>query len=166
MGAFTASIRRGRPAQGFFNVEVESGGGPVHPRPLAQPGSATSPTPIANTNASSYRGIFDLSDLEPGHLPSMTTGLPTFFSPATTATLAAIWAGRELPIQIRRLGRVDPEGVWKLSPVRVRRVRKPLAEIRGPPRTVVRRVGRLFSRPLVWTRRGVTSSALAPEVAS
>jgi penicillin amidase len=47
----------------FFNVEVESSGGPFTlDRGYTQ--IYNDDDPYANTNASSYRGIFDLSDLD------------------------------------------------------------------------------------------------------
>jgi len=99
--------------KGFFNVEVESGGGPFTlDRGTTRLGNVADP--YANTNASSYRGIFDLSDLDQATYIQTTGQSGNVFS-GHYSDLAAIWADVNA-IQIPSTGAVDPEGVWKLSP--------------------------------------------------
>jgi penicillin amidase len=102
-----AALRR------FFNVEVESGGGPFTlDRGYTQ--LYNDDDPYANTNASSYRGIFDLNDLDRSTYIHTTGQSGNVFS-GRYNDFAQAWADVN-SIEIPSTGVDDPEGVWTLSP--------------------------------------------------
>jgi penicillin amidase len=97
----------------FFNVEVESGGGPFtldRGRTQVQDDK----DPYANTNAASYRGIFDLADLDRSTYIQTTGQSGNVFS-GHYNDFAPIWAEVN-SIQIPAGDVADPVGVWSLSP--------------------------------------------------
>jgi penicillin amidase len=97
----------------FFNVEVESGGGPFtldRGRTQVQDDK----DPYANTNAASYRGIFDLADLDRATYIQTTGQSGNVFS-GHYNDFAPIWADVN-SIQIPAGDVADPVGVWSLSP--------------------------------------------------
>ena len=97
----------------FFNVEVESGGGPFtldRGRTQIQDDR----DPYANTNAASYRGIFDMADLD-GATYIQTTGQSGNVFSRHYNDLAPLWADVH-SIEIPATDVADPEGVWRLSP--------------------------------------------------
>ncbi|MDP2122387.1 MAG: penicillin acylase family protein [Hoeflea sp.] len=97
----------------FFNVEVESGGGPFTlDRGYTQ--LHNDADPYANTNASSYRGIFDMADLDQATYIQTTGQSGNVFS-GHYNDFAGLWADVN-SIQIPSTGAVDPEGVWRLNP--------------------------------------------------
>ena len=99
--------------KGFFNVEVESGGGPFTlDRGFTQ--LQNDADPYANTNASSYRGIFDLGDLDSATYIQTTGQSGNVFS-GHYNDLAPIWADVN-SILIPSTGAVVVDGVWRLSP--------------------------------------------------
>ncbi|WP_052161707.1 penicillin acylase family protein [Hoeflea sp. BAL378] len=99
--------------KGFFNVEVESGGGPFTlDRGYTQ--LQNDADPYANTNASSYRGIFDLGDLDSATYIQTTGQSGNVFS-GHYNDLAPIWADVN-SILIPSTGPVEVEGVWRLTP--------------------------------------------------
>tara|TARA_R110002020_G_scaffold34066_26_gene103732 strand:- start:4772 stop:7237 length:2466 start_codon:yes stop_codon:yes gene_type:complete len=97
----------------FFNVEVESGGGPFTlDRGYTQ--LQNDADPYANTNASSYRGVFDMADLDRATYIQTTGQSGNVFS-GHYSDLAPLWADVN-SIQIPASDVMDPEGVWTLSP--------------------------------------------------
>jgi penicillin amidase len=99
----------------FFNVEVESGGGPFtldRGRTQVQDDK----DPYANTNAASYRGIFDLADLDRSTYIQTTGQSGNVFS-GHYNDFAPIWADVN-SIQIPAGDVADPVGVWSLSPAK------------------------------------------------
>lgn len=97
----------------FFNVEVESGGGPFtldRGRTQVQDDE----DPYANTNAASYRGIFDLADLDRATYIQTTGQSGNVFS-GHYSDFAPVWADVN-SIEIPATDVEDPEGVWTLSP--------------------------------------------------
>lgn len=97
----------------FFNVEVESGGGPFtldRGRTQIQDDK----DPYASTNAASYRGIFDMADLDRATYIQTTGQSGNVFS-GHYNDQAPLWADVK-SIEIPSTGPVDPEGVWTLSP--------------------------------------------------
>ncbi|KJS18457.1 MAG: hypothetical protein VR78_04810 [Hoeflea sp. BRH_c9] len=99
--------------KGFFNVEVESGGGPFtldRGRTQIQDDK----DPYANTNAASYRGVFDLADLDRATYIQTTGQSGNVFS-GHYNDMAPLWADVE-SIEIPATDVADPEGVWTLSP--------------------------------------------------
>ncbi|MCY0147387.1 penicillin acylase family protein [Hoeflea sp. G2-23] len=97
----------------FFNVEVESGGGPFtldRGRTQLQDDA----DPYANTNAASYRGIFDLSDLDNSTYIQTTGQSGNVFS-RHYSDFAQTWADVQ-SIEIPATDVAEPEGVWTLSP--------------------------------------------------
>ena len=97
----------------FFNVEVESAGGPFtldRGRTQVQ----DEKDPYANTNASSYRGIFDMADLDSATYIQTTGQSGNVFS-GHYSDFAPIWADVN-SIQIPATDVADPAGVWTLSP--------------------------------------------------
>ncbi|MBC7282372.1 penicillin acylase family protein [Hoeflea sp.] len=97
----------------FFNVEVESGGGPFTlDRGYTQ--LHDDADPYASTNASSYRGIFDMADLDQATYIHTTGQSGNVFS-GHYNDFAAVWADVN-SILIPSTGAVDPEGVWRLTP--------------------------------------------------
>ncbi|OCW57914.1 penicillin acylase family protein [Hoeflea olei] len=97
----------------FFNVEVASGGGPFtldRGRTQLQDDR----DPYANTNASSYRGIFDLGDLDRATYIQTTGQSGNVFS-GHYSDFAGLWADVR-SIEIPSTGPVDVEGVWRLTP--------------------------------------------------
>ncbi|MDF1609518.1 penicillin acylase family protein [Hoeflea sp. YIM 152468] len=102
-----AALRR------FFNVEVESGGGPFtldRGRTQIQDDD----DPYANTNAASYRGIFDMADLDRATYIQTTGQSGNLFS-GHYSDFAPLWADVN-SIEIPATDVSDPEGVWALSP--------------------------------------------------
>lgn len=97
----------------FFNVEIESGGGP-----FTLDRGVTSlkddADPYANVHASSYRGIFDLSDLDRSTFIHTTGQSGNVFS-GHYSDFAPVWAEVN-SIEIPATDVADPEGVWRLSP--------------------------------------------------
>jgi penicillin amidase len=99
--------------RGIFNVEVESSGGPFTlDRGYTQ--IYNDDDPYANTNASSYRGIFDLSDLDRSTYIQTTGQSGNVFS-GHYNDFAGLWANVQ-SIEIPSTGVGDPVGVWTLSP--------------------------------------------------
>ncbi|AKI00152.1 penicilin amidase [Hoeflea sp. IMCC20628] len=99
--------------RGFFNVEVESGGGPFtldRGRTQIQDDE----DPYANTNAASYRGIFDMADLDRATYIQTTGQSGNVFS-GHYSDFAPLWADVK-SIEIPATDVADPEGVWSLSP--------------------------------------------------
>lgn len=99
--------------RGFFNVEVESGGGPFtldRGRTQIQDDR----DPYANTNAASYRGIFDMADLDQATYIHTTGQSGNVFS-GHYNDMAPIWADVNA-IKIPSSGPVDVDGVWRLGP--------------------------------------------------
>lgn len=97
----------------FFNVEVESGGGPFTlDRGYTQ--FYNDDDPYANTNASSYRGIFDLSDLDRSTYIQTTGQSGNLFS-GHYSDFAGLWANVQ-SIEIPSTGVEEPDGLWTLSP--------------------------------------------------
>lgn len=97
----------------FFNVEVESGGGPFTlDRGYTQ--VQKDDDPFANTNASSYRGIFDLSDLDASTYIHTTGQSGNVFS-GQYNDFAQMWADVK-SITIPSTGPETIKGVWTLSP--------------------------------------------------
>jgi len=97
----------------FFNVEDESGGGPFtldRGRTQIQDDA----DPYANTNASSYRGIFDMADLDRATYIQTTGQSGNVFS-GHYSDFAQIWADVK-SIEIPATDVAEPEGVWTLSP--------------------------------------------------
>jgi len=97
----------------FFNVEVESGGGPFtldRGRTQVQDDE----DPYANTNAASYRGIFDMADLDHATYIQTTGQSGNVFS-GHYSDFAALWADVN-SIEIPATDVADPAGVWSLSP--------------------------------------------------
>ncbi|WP_417415248.1 penicillin acylase family protein [Hoeflea sp.] len=97
----------------FFNVEVESGGGPFtldRGRTQIQ----DEKDPYANTNASSYRGIFDMADLDRATYIQTTGQSGNVFS-GHYNDFAPLWADVN-SIEIPATDVVDPAGVWRLAP--------------------------------------------------
>ena len=97
----------------FFNVEVESGGGPFtldRGRTQVQDDK----DPYANTNAASYRGIFDMADLDRATYIQTTGQSGNVFS-GHYGDFAPIWAEVN-SIEIPATDVADPKGVWSLSP--------------------------------------------------
>ena len=97
----------------FFNVEVESGGGPFtldRGRTQLQDDA----DPYANTNAASYRGIFDLSDLDSSTYIQTTGQSGNVFS-RHYSDFAQTWADVQ-SIEIPATDVAEPEGVWTLTP--------------------------------------------------
>ena len=97
----------------FFNVEVESGGGPFtldRGRTQIQDDA----DPYANTNAASYRGIFDMSDLDRATYIQTTGQSGNLFS-GHYSDFAPLWADVN-SIEIPATDVADPAGVWSLSP--------------------------------------------------
>ncbi|MEQ8589657.1 MAG: penicillin acylase family protein [Roseitalea porphyridii] len=96
-----------------FNVEVESAGGPFTlDRGYTQ--IYNDADPYANTNASSYRGIFDLSDLERSTYIQTTGQSGNVFS-GQYNDMAEMWANVQA-IEISSEGPSEPAGVWTLAP--------------------------------------------------
>jgi penicillin amidase len=114
----TPRARTGRSARsnllrGIFNVEVESSGGPFTlDRGYTQ--IYNDDDPYANTNASSYRGIFDLSDLDRSTYIQTTGQSGNVFS-GHYNDFAGLWANVQ-SIEIPAGDVADPVGVWSLSP--------------------------------------------------
>ena len=97
----------------FFNVEVESGGGPFTlDRGYTQ--LQNDADPYANTNASSYRGIFDMADLDRATYIQTTGQSGNVFS-RHYSDFAGLWADVK-SIEIPATDVADPEGVWRLTP--------------------------------------------------
>lgn len=97
----------------FFNVEVESGGGPFTlDRGYTQ--LQKDDDPFANTNASSYRGIFDLSDLDASTYIHTTGQSGNVFS-GQYNDFAQMWADVKA-ITIPSTGPETTTGVWTLRP--------------------------------------------------
>jgi len=97
----------------FFNVEVESGGGPFTlDRGRTQIQDDTDP--YSNTNAASYRGIFDMADLDHATYIQTTGQSGNVFS-GHYSDFAPLWADVN-SIEIPATDVADPEGVWSLSP--------------------------------------------------
>lgn len=97
----------------FFNVEVESGGGPFTlDRGVSQ--FKDDKDPYANTNASSYRGIFDLNDLDRSTYIHTTGQSGNVFS-GHYNDFAPLWADVK-SIKIPAIEVADPAGVWTLTP--------------------------------------------------
>ena len=97
----------------FFNVEVESGGGPFTlDRGRTQVQDAEDP--YANTNAASYRGIFDMADLDRATYIQTTGQSGNVFS-GHYSDFASIWADVN-SIEIPATDVVDPVGTWRLNP--------------------------------------------------
>ena len=97
----------------FFNVEVESGGGPFtldRGRTQIQDDE----DPYGNTNAASYRGIFDMADLDQATYIQTTGQSGNVFS-RHYGDFAPLWADVN-SIEIPSTGPVEPDGVWRLSP--------------------------------------------------
>lgn len=97
----------------FFNVEIESGGGPFT-LDRGKTDLKADADPYANTHAASYRGIFDLSNLDASTYIQTTGQSGNVFS-AHYNDFAKAWADVR-GIVIPATGPEEPAGVWALSP--------------------------------------------------
>lgn len=97
----------------LFNVEVESGGGPFTlDRGLSQ--IRESKTPYANTNAASYRAIYDLADLDSSTFIQTTGQSGNLFS-RHYRNFAQRWSETR-SITIPSTGAAEADGRWELTP--------------------------------------------------
>ena len=101
------------PLRRFFNVEVESAGGPFT-LDRGYTRIQDDEEPYANTNASSYRGIFDLADLDRATYIHTTGQSGNLFS-GHYSDFAQVWSDVN-SIEIPATEVADPEGLWSLSP--------------------------------------------------
>jgi len=102
-----AALRR------FFNVEIESAGGPFTlDRGVSR--LRDEDDPYANTFATSYRGIFDMADLDRSTYIHTTGQSGNLFS-GHYSDFAPLWADVN-SIVIPATDVADPAGVWRLSP--------------------------------------------------
>lgn len=97
----------------FFNVEVESGGGNFTlDRGYSR--LRDDEDPYSNRFGTSYRGIFDMADLDRSTYIQTTGQSGNLFS-GHYSDFAQMWADAN-SIEIPATDVADPEGVWSLSP--------------------------------------------------
>ncbi|PWW04510.1 penicillin amidase [Hoeflea marina] len=98
---------------GFFNVDVEAGGGPFTlDRGVTH--LENDNAPYVGTNAASFRGIYDLSDLDKSTFIQTTGQSGNVFS-RHYRDMAQRWADVK-SITIPTTGAGDVEGHWQLTP--------------------------------------------------